>query len=76
LAAPPPRPRRSSPLRTLEPPEESAKHFPRIYNAHLRWTQWLGVATILAVVTLLPTRPRRKVVELPPVDARLEAAPA
>ena len=46
------------------------------YNAHLRWTQWVGVATIITVVTLLPTRPRRKVVELPPVDARLEAAPA
>ncbi len=46
------------------------------YNAHLRWTQWLGIAMIVAVVTALPLRPRKKIVELEPRDARLEAAAA
>ncbi|MHB8641754.1 MAG: DMT family transporter [Gaiellaceae bacterium] len=46
------------------------------YNAHLRWTQWLGVALIVTTVSLLPFRPRRTIVELPPVDARLEPSPA
>jgi drug/metabolite transporter, DME family len=32
------------------------------YNSHLRWTQWLGVATILAVVSLLPVQRRRRLV--------------
>jgi drug/metabolite transporter, DME family len=32
------------------------------YNSHLRWTQWLGVATILVVVSLLPVQRRRKLV--------------
>jgi drug/metabolite transporter (DMT)-like permease len=45
------------------------------YNSHLRWTQWLGIAMIIGVVTALPFRPRRKIVEVPPRDARLEAAP-
>src|SRR5579872_1105095 len=36
-----------------------------VYNSHLRWTQWLGVAVIVATVSLLPFRPRRTVVELP-----------
>jgi drug/metabolite transporter (DMT)-like permease len=47
-----------------------------VYESNLRWTQWLGVAVIVGTVSLLPLRPRRKVVELQPVDARLEAAPA
>jgi drug/metabolite transporter (DMT)-like permease len=35
------------------------------YNQHLRWTQWLGVAAILAAVTLLPVQRRRAVVDAP-----------
>jgi drug/metabolite transporter (DMT)-like permease len=35
------------------------------YNAHLTWTQWLGVALILGSVTLLPLQRRRVVVEPP-----------
>ncbi|HVS84184.1 MAG TPA: DMT family transporter [Gaiellaceae bacterium] len=46
------------------------------YNQHLRWSQWIGVATIIAVVTLLPVQRRRKVVELSQRDARLEPATA
>lgn len=46
------------------------------YGSHLRWTQWVGVLVILTVVTLLPVQPRRKVVEVAPRDAVLEAAPA
>ena len=43
------------------------------YNSHLNWSQWLGVATIIAVVTLLPVQRRRKIVSVP---ARAETAPA
>ncbi|MBV8561744.1 MAG: DMT family transporter [Actinobacteria bacterium] len=46
------------------------------YNASLRWSQWLGVAVILGVVTLLPVQRRPRVVEVSPPDALLEAAPA
>ena len=35
------------------------------YNSHLRWTQWLGVVTIVATVSLLPVQRRRKMVALP-----------
>jgi drug/metabolite transporter (DMT)-like permease len=35
------------------------------YNAHLRWSQWLGVAIIFTVVSLLPVQRRRSLVELP-----------
>jgi drug/metabolite transporter, DME family len=44
------------------------------YSQHLRWSQWLGVAVILAAVTLLPVQRRRDVV----VETRTEllAAPA
>jgi DME family drug/metabolite transporter len=35
------------------------------YNAHLRWSQWLGVAMIIAVVSLLPVQRRRAMVVLP-----------
>lgn len=35
------------------------------YDAHLTWTQWLGVALILGAVTLLPVRRRRVVTEAP-----------
>ena len=46
------------------------------YNQHLRWSQWLGVAAIIGVVTLLPVQRRRKIVELSQRDARLEPATA
>jgi drug/metabolite transporter (DMT)-like permease len=35
------------------------------YNASLRWTQWVGIAIIMATVTLLPFQRRRKVVAVP-----------
>ena len=35
------------------------------YNAHLRWTQWIGVLIIIGAVTLLPLQRRRKVVVVP-----------
>ena len=35
------------------------------YDAHLRWTQWLGIFLILASVTLLPVRRREVVAEQP-----------
>jgi drug/metabolite transporter (DMT)-like permease len=35
------------------------------YNAHLRWTQWLGVAIIITVVSLLPVQRRRTLVAVP-----------
>jgi DME family drug/metabolite transporter len=35
-----------------------------VYNDTLRWTQWLGIAVTVAVVTLLPAR-RREVVAAP-----------
>ena len=44
------------------------------YGQHLRWTQWIGVAVIIAVVTLLPVQRRRKVVTLQPRDAALAPA--
>jgi drug/metabolite transporter (DMT)-like permease len=44
------------------------------YNSHLRWTQWIGVALIITVVSLLPVQ-RRRVVRVPR-DARLASAPA
>jgi drug/metabolite transporter (DMT)-like permease len=40
-----------------------------VYNDTLRWTQWLGIAVTVAVVTLLPAR-RREIVRAP------ELAPA
>lgn len=35
------------------------------YNSHLRWTQWIGVATIIVVVSLLPVQRRRTMVKVP-----------
>src|SRR5436189_4683666 len=35
------------------------------YNAELRWSQWLGVALIITVVSLLPVQRRRRMVKLP-----------
>ena len=42
-----------------------------VFNSNLRWTQWIGVAITVAVVSLLPLR-RREVVHLP----GLASAPA
>ena len=44
------------------------------YDQHLRWTQWIGVAAILAAVTLLPIERRRVVTE--PAAGELVPAPA
>jgi drug/metabolite transporter (DMT)-like permease len=41
------------------------------YNSHLTWSQWLGVAMIIATVTLLPVQRRRAVVRLSARDAAL-----
>jgi drug/metabolite transporter, DME family len=41
-----------------------------VFHSHLRWTQWVGAGIVIAVVTLLPTRPREQVVVVPePVPA-------
>lgn len=45
------------------------------FNSNLRWTQWLGVALTVGVVSLLPVRRRREVVAVPP-DTRLASAAA
>jgi len=45
------------------------------FDATLRWTQWLGVAVTVAVVSLLPAR-RHDVVKVPAREQRLEPAPA
>jgi DME family drug/metabolite transporter len=47
-----------------------------VFNDSLRWTQWVGVLITVAVVSLLPTRPRREIVRVPPADARLAPASA
>jgi drug/metabolite transporter, DME family len=43
------------------------------YNAHLRWSQWIGVAIIFGVVSLLPVQ-RRRLVRVPARDAALASA--
>jgi drug/metabolite transporter (DMT)-like permease len=47
-----------------------------VFDDTLRWTQWLGIAITVGVVTLLPARRRAPLVELPPADAGLVAASA
>jgi DME family drug/metabolite transporter len=47
-----------------------------VFNDSLRWTQWVGVLITVAVDSLLPTRPRREIVRVPPADARLAPASA
>jgi drug/metabolite transporter, DME family len=42
-----------------------------VFNSSLRWSQWLGVAVTVLVVSLLPAR-RRQIVRAP----ELVAAPA
>lgn len=44
------------------------------FDAALRWSQWLGVLIVVAVVTLLPTRPRPEIVKVPAADAQLAPA--
>jgi drug/metabolite transporter (DMT)-like permease len=46
------------------------------FNSNLRWTQWIGVAIVIAVVSLLPVQRRRSVVQVQAADARLLSAPA
>lgn len=46
------------------------------YDAQLRWSQWLGVATIITVVTLLPVQRRPAMVEVGTRDRALEPATA
>jgi DME family drug/metabolite transporter len=47
-----------------------------VFDASLRWTQWLGVAIVVGVVSLLPVQRRRNVVAVAPSDSRLASAPA
>jgi DME family drug/metabolite transporter len=46
-----------------------------VFSDSLRWTQWLGVAVTVVVVSLLPLR-RNEVVKLPQRERRLEPSPA
>jgi DME family drug/metabolite transporter len=46
-----------------------------VFSDSLRWTQWVGVAVTVAVVSLLPVR-RRQIVTLPGRDRTLEPSPA
>jgi drug/metabolite transporter, DME family len=46
------------------------------FNSNLRWTQWIGVAIVIGVVSLLPVQRRRSVVQVQAADARLLSAPA
>lgn len=41
------------------------------YNSHLDWSQWVGIATIIVTVTVLPIQRRRSVVRLAARDAAL-----
>jgi drug/metabolite transporter (DMT)-like permease len=47
-----------------------------VFDDTLRWTQWLGIAITVVVVTLLPARPRAPLVEVPPADAAFAPASA
>jgi drug/metabolite transporter (DMT)-like permease len=46
------------------------------FNSNLRWTQWIGVAIVIVVVSLLPIQRRRSVVQVQAADARLLSAAA
>jgi drug/metabolite transporter, DME family len=43
------------------------------FNDTLRWTQWVGVALTVAVISLLPVR-RREIVSMPPREPALASA--
>jgi DME family drug/metabolite transporter len=44
-----------------------------VFNSSLRWTQWLGVALTIAVISLLPVR-RRELVNVPPREPAVATA--
>jgi DME family drug/metabolite transporter len=44
-----------------------------VFNSSLRWTQWLGVALTIAVISLLPVR-RRELVKAPPPEPAVATA--
>jgi drug/metabolite transporter (DMT)-like permease len=46
------------------------------YQVHLTWSQWLGIAIIVATVTLLPVQRRREIVRETHGDFVPEPAPA
>jgi drug/metabolite transporter (DMT)-like permease len=46
------------------------------FDATLRWTQWLGVAVTVGVVSLLPARRRTPLVRTPAVEPQLAPASA
>jgi DME family drug/metabolite transporter len=46
------------------------------FESNLRWTQWIGVAIVIGVVSLLPVQRRRSVVQVQAADARLLSVPA
>jgi drug/metabolite transporter (DMT)-like permease len=41
-----------------------------VFDSSLRWTQWLGVAITVGVISLLPVR-RREIVRVPPGEPAL-----
>jgi drug/metabolite transporter (DMT)-like permease len=47
-----------------------------VFDNTLHWTQWLGIAITVTVVTLLPARRRAPLVEVPPADAAFAPASA
>jgi len=44
-----------------------------VFDSTLRWTQWLGVAVTVGVISLLPVR-RREIVRVPPREPALASA--
>jgi drug/metabolite transporter, DME family len=44
-----------------------------VFGSSLRWTQWIGVAVTVAVISFLPVR-RRELVRVPPRDAAVVTA--
>jgi drug/metabolite transporter (DMT)-like permease len=44
-----------------------------VFNSNLRWTQWIGVGIVIAVVTLLPAR-RREIVKAPALASAAASA--
>jgi drug/metabolite transporter, DME family len=44
-----------------------------VFNSSLRWTQWLGVAVTVIVISLLPVR-RRTLVKIPPREPAVATA--
>jgi drug/metabolite transporter (DMT)-like permease len=44
-----------------------------VFNSSLRWTQWLGVAVTITVISLLPVR-RRDLVNVPPPEPAVATA--